>query len=102
MHGTHQVAQKSTTTILPRNFSRLMGVPSTAWKERTGFSPTLTIAKLAGAMQRMIASAMRSCFMALLDVKREMFLQRAYIFALIDAMRTATVLNYFSASSLSA
>ena len=42
MQGPHQDAQKSTTTILPFIFSRLIGVPSTALKLKSGWSPELT------------------------------------------------------------
>src|SRR5258705_13680091 len=66
MHGAHQVAQKSTTTILPRRLARLMGVPSAAWKERSGLSPTLTIACANELKERIIARERRSLFMAIL------------------------------------
>src|SRR6266850_775718 len=65
MHGPHQVAQKSTTTILPRRLVRLMGVPSAAWKESTGLSPTSTAPRAMGLMQERTASTTSSFFMAM-------------------------------------
>src|SRR5207245_10777365 len=60
----HQVAQKSTTTILPRRLARLMGVPSAAWKESSGLSPTSTAAKERGAKQTSTARVKNSFLMS--------------------------------------
>jgi hypothetical protein len=44
MHGPHQLAQKSTTTMRPLSRSIVTAVPSVALNSSFGLSPTLTSA----------------------------------------------------------